>query len=143
MKTRNASAKWKGTLKEGSGSIKLPYIGKEMAYSFSSRFEDGEGTNPEELIAAAHSGCFSQALALALKEEGYEANKIETTCKISLDKKEGGFAIVKSELITKVDVADIDDEEFQKIADDAKENCPVSKALSSSVKITLDATLHN
>lgn len=109
------------------------------AYSFASRFQEGEGTNPEELIAAAHSGCFSMALAADLGRADYEPERVHTTANVTLDNDEG--AIVEIELITEASVPDISDEEFQEIAEGAKQNCPVSKALAGVDEIIVDATL--
>jgi lipoyl-dependent peroxiredoxin len=141
MKTSKASSQWKGSLKEGSGSINLPSVSTDLPYNFTSRFENGKETNPEELIGAAHSGCFSMFLALLLDEKGYKANSIDTTAKITIDKKDGGFVIVKSELSTIGNVPKIKEEEFQQLAKEAKEKCPISKSLSSSIEMTVDAKL--
>jgi osmotically inducible protein OsmC len=117
----------------GSGAFEGPY-------SAASRFEDGDGTNPEELIAAAHAGCFSMALALALSEAGHEPDSVETTAAIHLDKGDGGFSITRSDLSTEVKVEGLDEEEFQRLANEAKEGCPVSRALGA-IEIGLDAKL--
>ncbi|MCG6187113.1 OsmC family protein [Maribellus maritimus] len=140
MKTNKAHANWQGNLKKGIGTVKLNESGKEFAYNFSSRFEDGKGTNPEELIAAAHAGCFSMAFSGLLTEEGYEAKSIDTTAKVTIEKADSGFKISKSELTTEAVVPDIDKNIFKELAAKAKENCPVSQALSS-LEITLEASL--
>ncbi|QGY42959.1 OsmC family peroxiredoxin [Maribellus comscasis] len=140
MKTNKAHANWQGNLKKGIGTVKLNESGKEVAYNFSSRFEDGKGTNPEELIAAAHAGCFSMAFSGLLTEEGYEPKSIDTTAKVTIEKADGGFKISKSELTTEAVVPDIDKNIFKELAAKAKENCPVSQALSS-LEITLEASL--
>ena len=140
MKTRNAHALWKGNLKNGTGTLKLDSIDSEIKYNFASRFEEGEFTNPEELIAAAHAGCFSQAFSLLLTEKGYEPVSISTTAKVKLVKADGGFRISESFLVTEADVPGIEEKLFQEIAHDAKTNCPVSKALSA-LDIKLEAIL--
>ena len=112
----------------------------EGAYSFSTRFEDGSGTNPEELIAAAHASCFSMALANELGKAGHVPESVQTTAKVHLEQADGGFAIPKIELVTKATVSGIEDAEFQEIAAATSKACPVSKALSA-VEITLDASL--
>jgi len=140
MKERKAGAVWEGDLKNGDGRVTLGSGLFESSYSFRSRFEDGAGTNPEELIGAAHAGCFSMALANILAEEGYSPRKISTDARVSLDQVEGDFTITGIELVTEASVPDIEEEIFQKHAKAAKENCPVSKALAGT-EIGLDATL--
>ena len=140
MPTRNADAVWNGDLKSGSGKIKLGSGAFEGAYSFSSRFESGTGTNPEELIAAAHAGCFSMALSHALATGGHTPKRVHTTAKVHLEKSEGGFSIPAIELVTEADVPGMDDKAFQQEAEKAKANCPVSKVLAGA-KITLSAKL--
>ncbi len=140
MKTRNAHALWKGNLTNGTGTLKLDSIESEFKYNFASRFEEGEFTNPEELIAAAHAGCFSQAFSLLLTEKGYEPVSISTTAKVKLVKADGGFRISESFLVTEADVPGIEENLFQEIAQDAKTNCPVSKALSA-IDIKMEASL--
>jgi lipoyl-dependent peroxiredoxin len=140
MKINKAHAKWSGNLKGGNGSVQLDTSGKEFTYSFSTRFENEKGTNPEELIAAAHAGCFSMALSGVLSAEGYEPKTVSTTTEIKLVKEGEGFKIAESKLITEVDVPGIDEDLFQKLAQKAKENCPVSQALSS-LEIKLEANL--
>jgi lipoyl-dependent peroxiredoxin len=140
MATRNAEAVWSGDLKSGSGKIKLSSGAFEGAYSFSSRFENGTGTNPEELIAAAHAGCFSMALAHALSEAGHPPQKVHTTARVHLEKGDGGFVIPRIDLETDAAVPGIDDKTFQEVAENAKKNCPVSKVLAAA-KITLQARL--
>ena len=140
MRTSSANAKWRGNLKEGKGQIKLPHVSDELSYSAASRFEQGEGSNPEELIAAAHAGCFSMALANLLATKGYTPTLVSSEARVTIEKKSEGHVITKSELKTSVKVADITEETFQEIAETAKKNCPVSKALAS-LEITLDATL--
>ncbi len=140
MPVRHAQARWQGSLKEGSGTMKLGSGAYEGKYSFGSRFEEDPGANPEELIAAAHAGCFSMALAAGLGRSGYQPESVETTAKAHLEKGEGGFAISRIELTTRAVVPDLEEGAFQEHAEGAKENCPVSKALAG-VDIHLDATL--
>jgi len=140
MPVRNAQARWEGGIKDGKGNIKLGSGAFEGAYSFQSRFEDGSGTNPEELIGAAHAGCFSMALSLFLGNAGYTPRQINTTAKVHIEQKDNGFAITLIELSTEAKVDDIDDATFQKHAEEAKKNCPVSRALAGT-EITLSAKL--
>jgi osmotically inducible protein OsmC len=112
----------------------------EGAYSFSSRFEDGSGTNPEELIAAAHAGCFSMALSGALGRAGFPPEKVETRAEVHLEKGEAGFSITRIHLVTNASVPGIDAAQFTEVAEGAKTNCPVSK-LVTGAEVTLDATL--
>lgn len=140
MAVRTSEAEWRGDLKAGNGDIKLGSGAFSGAYSYNSRFENGTGTNPEELIAAAHAGCFSMAFAAALAAAGHKATKIHTTAKVHFGPVQGGFAITKIELATEGAVPGIDAATFEKFAREAKENCPVSKALKA-VEITLAAKL--
>ena len=140
MKTSKASAVWKGNLKEGTGIMHVDSLSDSFAYNFASRFANGKNTNPEELIAAAHSGCFSMALANMLSENGYEVNSIKTDAEVKINEVEGAFKITDSTLYVSADINDIDEEEFTKYVDEAKDGCPVSQALSS-VKINLHAQL--
>ena len=138
---RTSEAKWSGDLKAGSGSIKLGSGAFEGAYSFNSRFgDDTKATNPEELIAAAHAGCFTMALTASLGKAGFEPVSVETKAIVKLEKQGEGFVIPNIDLITSAEVPNISDEEFQTIAKDAKENCPVSKVLAGA-DISLSATL--
>ena len=141
MPIRTASARWEGNLTEGSGTVKTGKGGLQGNYSFKSRFEEGEGTNPEELIAAAHSGCFSMAFSKGLADAGFTPTSVETVAKVRMDKVDGGFGVTGIELETVGDVPGIDDATFQKIAEGAKENCPISRLLSPGAQITLSATL--
>lgn len=143
MAVRSADAVWKGSLKEGSGSMKMASGAYEGAYSFASRFEEGEGTNPEELIAAAHAGCFSMALSGELGRAGYSPQEVRTTAKVHLTKGESGFSITRVHLVTEARVPDIDESTFQEQAEKAKKGCPVSRALGAVDEITLEATLLN
>lgn len=134
------SAVWEGTLKEGKGTMKLGSGAFEGAYSFKSRFENGTGTNPEELLGAAEAGCFSMALALNLEKAGHPAKRISTTAKVTLAASGGGFKITAIELQTKANVPGIDDKKFQEQAKLTKKTCPVSVALAGT-EIKLDAAL--
>lgn len=138
MPTRKAEAQWNGTLREGNGTIKAGNF--SAPYSFASRFESGNGTNPEELIAAAHAGCFSMALSGGLTKAGHSPKRVHTTAAVTVDKVGEGFGITKIELNCEAEVPGIDDKTFQEQANGAKENCPVSKALKA-VPITLKAKL--
>jgi len=140
MKERTAAASWKGTLKEGEGKIKLGSGLLETDYSFKSRFREGKGTNPEELIGAAHAGCYSMALANLLEKEGFPPEDISTKAKVNLDLIEGHHKITGIKLFTEALVPEIDEETFQSQANLAKENCPVSQALAST-EISLEAKL--
>lgn len=140
MAIRSAGAVWEGTLKQGKGKMKLGSGVFEGAYSFASRFEDGMGTNPEELIGAAHAGCFSMALSADLERAGYSPERIETKTKVHLGKIDGKSRIIRIELYCEAQVPSIEDVEFQTIAATTKSGCPVSAALTG-VEITLDAKL--
>jgi len=141
MPVRKANAAWKGTLKEGNGKIELESGSFSGQYSFSSRFENGSGTNPEELIAGAHAGCFSMAFSLMLENEGFPPENIETTAHVSIEKVGEGFKITKIKLVSKADIPKIDNETFQSIANKAKDGCPVSQVLAGT-NIELEATLN-
>lgn len=140
MITRTASAVWEGNLVKGKGSLRLGSGAFEGAYSFTSRFEDGMGTNPEELIGAAHAGCFSMAFSAILAEAGFTPKRVATKAAVKMDKVGGGFKIVRIELTTEAEVPGIDEATFLVHANAAKTGCPVSQALAS-VEITLDAKL--
>jgi osmotically inducible protein OsmC len=139
MPVRKAEAEWKGTLKEGSGSVNLGG-GIELPYSFTSRFESGSGTNPESLLGAAHAGCFSMALNAALFKAGHSPKRIKTVASVSLDKVGEGFGITSIALDCEAEVPGLDDATFQQHANSTKDNCIVSKALKS-VPMTLNARL--
>jgi osmotically inducible protein OsmC len=141
MPIRTASARWAGNLTEGSGTIRTGKGGYEGNYSFKSRFEEGEGTNPEELIGAAHAGCFSMAFSKALADAGYPPSAVETTASVHLDKTDAGMAVTRIDLDSTGTVPGIDEAEFQKLAEGAKEGCPISRLLSPGAEITLKATL--
>jgi osmotically inducible protein OsmC len=140
MAARTAEAVWNGNLREGKGTVKLGSGAFEGAYSFSSRFESGTGTNPEELIAAAHAGCFSMALSAGLGKGGITPTSIHTTATVHLEKVGEGFGITRIELNTEAKIPGIDDAAFQKYAADAKAGCPVSKVLAGA-QISLTAKL--
>ena len=140
MPARTSEAEWRGNLREGQGRLKLGSGAFEGSYSFVSRFESGQGTNPEELIAAAHAGCFSMALAAGLTRAGHAPNSIRTKATVQLDKVGEGFEITGIALETRAEVPGIDEAAFRQQAEAAKEGCPVSKALRAT-KITLSAQL--
>lgn len=140
MAIHKAEATWEGDLKKGQGTMVLGAGELEVPYSFGSRFEDGSGGNPEELIGAAHAGCFSMALAHELGSAGHPPVRVTTIAKVHLEKSDDGFAIPKIELETEADVPGIDEASFQRIAQAAKQGCPVSKVLSAAA-ITLNAKL--
>ncbi|MDX1503034.1 MAG: OsmC family protein [Thermoanaerobaculia bacterium] len=140
MPVRKAQARWEGTLKDGGGRMKLGSGAYEGAYSFGTRFQEEPGTNPEELIAAAHAGCFSMALSVALERAGHPVESVETHASAHLEKVGEGFQITRIELVTRGRVPGIDEATFLQHAEGAKKNCPVSKALAGT-EIVLDATL--
>jgi len=138
---RSASAVWHGGLKDGKGTISTQSgTLKETQYSFSTRFENGVGTNPEELIAAAHAGCFSMALSGQLTAAELPPTSIETTAVVTMEKTDAGFTVTKIHLTTKAVVPGIDIAKFDELAKNAKEGCPISRLLKAA-EITLDATL--
>ena len=139
MPVRSAKALWKGTLREGQGTMSFGNF--EGAYTRASRFESAEGTNPEELIAAAHAACFSMALSLGLERAGKPATRISTTTACTVEKAGDGFKITKMRLETRGEVPGLDQAGFQKAAEGAKEGCPVSGALKGNVQMELDARL--
>ena len=140
MPTRSSTAEWHGNLARGGGTMSLGSGAFEGSYSFASRFESGDGTNPEELIAAAHAGCFSMALALMLSQEGHEPESVQTEAKATIEQVEGQATITRSELSTEVKVDGLSEEEFQTYAEGAKGGCAVSRALGG-VEISLEAKL--
>jgi osmotically inducible protein OsmC len=137
---RKGEAEWKGGVPDGSGSVSVQSGAFKGTYGFKSRMEDGPGTNPEELIGAAHSACFSMALSLALTQAGHPPTRVHTTANVHLEKGDSGYSIPLIELETEGEVPGIDNEEFQKLATATKSSCPVSKALSA-VEMKLKATL--
>lgn len=140
MAIRSSEAEWRGNLREGQGTMKLGSGAFEGRYSFVSRFESGSGTNPEELIGAAHAGCFSMALSAGLSKAGFTPTRVHTKAKVHLEPVEGGFGITRIELETEAQVPGIDAATFQQQAEGAKKNCPVSKALAGT-QIALTAKL--
>jgi lipoyl-dependent peroxiredoxin len=140
MATRTAEAVWEGTLREGAGRVKLGSGAFEGLYSFRSRFEEGAGTNPEELIGAAHAGCFSMALSAGLSRAKLTPRRIRTTARVHLENVDGSFRLTRIELDTEAEVPGLDATAFSEHAETAKETCPVSVALAA-VPITLNARL--
>lgn len=139
---KTASAVWQGDLKSGKGSISTESGAlKDNPYGFNTRFEGAPGTNPEELIGAAHAGCFSMALSMMLGQAGLTAERIETSAEVTLDKDDKGFTITAIALTLKAKVPGTDNDQFQQIANQAKEGCPVSRVLNA--KISLSATLES
>ena len=142
MAVRTAEAEWKGSIRDGAGTMKVGSGTVEGAYSFPSRFEEGKGTNPEELLGAAHAGCFSMAFAGELGRAGFSPTSVHTVAKVHIERSDAGFAVTKIELHTNASVPEIDEAKFQEIATKAKVNCPISKALAAISDITLDAKLN-
>lgn len=140
MPARSSQATWEGDLKAGHGTVKLGSHAWEGPYSFASRFEDGGGTNPEELIAAAHAGCFSMALANALSQASHPPTSVKTAARVFLEKKGEAFTISRIELEAEAQVPGMDDTTFHQHAEEAKRNCPVSRALGQ-VPVSLVARL--
>jgi lipoyl-dependent peroxiredoxin len=137
---RKASAHWQGSTQEGSGTLSAQSgTLKDTPYSFKARFGDGKGTNPEELIAAAHAGCFTMALAFQLQGGGYTPTELSTEAAVSLEPEGQGFRITRSALTLRANVPNLDQATFARMAGDAEKNCPVSKVLNA--EITLDAKL--
>ncbi len=137
---RSAKAQWTGDLKSGRGTLSAASGAlSNTPYSFKDRFEQGTGTNPEELLAAAHAGCFSMALSAELQKQGLKADSIDTSCRITLDREGEGFAIKKSQLELRAKIPGASQEAFERAAQSAKENCPVSKLFDTD--ISLDAKL--
>jgi osmotically inducible protein OsmC len=137
---RTASAHWQGGLKDGKGSISTQSgVLSHTQYSFSTRFEQGNGTNPEELIAAAHAGCFTMALSAQLEKAGVKADSIETTATVTLDKKETGWEVTESHLEVTAQIPGVAAEKFEAAANEAKAGCPISRLLNA--KITMNARL--
>jgi osmotically inducible protein OsmC len=141
MATRNGSAEWRGDLKGGSGTLKVGDGVFEGAYSFSSRFEDGEGTNPEELLAAAHAACFTMALSLILSEAGHPPESLRSQAKVQLRLVDGLPTIARIDLEAEGSVPEIDEDAFRGYAEKAKAGCVVSRALAGVPEIELSARL--
>lgn len=136
MITRSATARYEGTGKSGKGWLSTQSgVLSDQPYSFVTRFESGQGTNPEELIAAAHAGCFTMALSFALSREGIEQGRLETTARVQLDQDGAGFKISRSDLELRANVPGIDEDRLRELADDAKANCPVSKLLNTQMEL--------
>ncbi len=139
---RTASAEWTGSLKEGRGTMSADSgVLNDTQYSFSTRFEEGVGTNPEELIGAAHAGCYSMALSAELGKAGFNPQSVKTSATVTLEMLEGGPTVTGVHLVAVANVPGADDEAFQKVANGAKEGCPISRLLDT--EITLTATLEN
>ncbi len=139
---KTASAHWQGDFKKGKGTVSTESGAlKENPYGFNTRFEDSAGTNPEELIGAAHASCFSMAFSLLLGEENFTADSIDTKATVTLEKQDDGFAVTAVHLEMHARIADIDQAKFEEIADKAKNGCPISKLLNAD--ITLDASLQS
>jgi lipoyl-dependent peroxiredoxin len=140
MPVRRADAIWEGTLKDGKGTMKFGSGAFEGAYNFSSRFEEGPGTNPEELIGAAHAGCYSMALSADLGRAGFTAKRIRTSARVHVERVGGGFKLTRIELDSEAEVPGIDEKTFQETAEGTRTGCPVSQALTG-VEIILQARL--
>jgi osmotically inducible protein OsmC len=141
MATRNGSAEWRGDLQNGSGQLTVGDGVFQGQYSFASRFEEGEGTNPEELIAAAHASCFAMALSNILAEHGHQPESVRTTARVHLRNVDGAPTIAKIELDVEARVPDLDEDHFREHAEEAKAGCPVSRALAGVPDIELSARL--
>jgi osmotically inducible protein OsmC len=141
MPNRKASAVWEGGLKGGTGTFRAESGNISGNYSFSSRFEEGAGSNPEELLAAAHAACFSMALSAQLEGNGTPPTRVETNAVCTVEKAGAGFKITTMRLTTRATVPNIDDAKFQQVANAALEGCPVSQALKGNVKFVMDASL--
>ncbi len=138
MPKKTGSAHWEGGLKDGHGTVSMESGALDaQPYGFNTRFEDKPGTNPEEMVAAAHASCFSMALSMVLGEAGMTATAIDTKCTVTLDKVDGGFAVTKSHLAVAVSVPGADEAEVMKACEGAKANCPISKLLT--VEVTMEA----
>ncbi|MGH3441672.1 MAG: OsmC family peroxiredoxin [Nitriliruptorales bacterium] len=143
MPTRNATARWEGDLGSGSGTMRLPSMGFEGPFTRASRFEEGEATNPEELVGAAHAGCFSMFLSALLSKEDHAPTRIETTAAVTIETTDAGPAITSIVLETEAEVPGIEESRFHELVQEAKDGCPVSKALAGteiSVKASLVAS---
>ncbi len=139
---RKASARWQGSTKDGTGTISVQSgTLRDTPYSFKARFGDGKGTNPEELLAGAHAGCFTMALSFTLNNAGFTAEAIDTEALLTMDQIETKPTITAVHFITRARVPDIDAAKFAAIASDAKTNCVISRAISPSITVTLDAAL--
>src|SRR5690242_1116925 len=139
MPTRTSSAEWQGNLKDGSGTMALASGAYEGPFTFMSRFEQGKGTNPEELIAAAHAGCFTMALSAQLEKVGLKAESLETNATVTLEKRETGWEVTESHLELTARIPGADHQKFEVAANEAKSGCPISRLLNA--KITMEARL--
>ena len=136
--TRSATARYDGTGKDGKGSITTQSgVLQDQRYGFQSRFEDGPGTNPEELIAAAHAGCFTMALSFGLAKEGITNARLETTARVKLEQDGDGFTVTRSDLALTADVPDLDEQRLRALAEEAEKNCPISKLLKAEIGLTV------
>ncbi len=140
MTTRTAHARWEGGIEQGSGRVETGSGTLQAPYSFASRFKEGKGTNPEELLGAAHAGCFAMALTLMLEHAGFKPEYVDATAQVTIAPHDGGFRITTSHLVCEASVPGIDEETFQQQADAAKAGCPVSQALAGT-EISLAARL--
>jgi osmotically inducible protein OsmC len=137
--TRFATARYDGTGKDGKGSLTTQSgVLQDQRYGFQSRFEDGPGTNPEELIAAAHAGCFTMALSFALAREGITDARLETTARVKLEQDGEGFTVTRSDLTLTADVPDLGEERVRALAQEAEKNCPISKLLKAEIGLTVN-----
>jgi osmotically inducible protein OsmC len=141
MVQRTAEAEWRGGLQDGAGTMKFGSGAFEGAYSFSSRFAEGTGTNPEELIAAAHAGCFSMAFSAGLAKSGFPPKRVHTTAKVTFEKTSAGFAVTRIDLETEAEVPGIEEAAFHQQAENAKRDCPISRLLAPGTEITMKASL--
>ncbi len=141
MAIRIATARWEGTLTEGSGTMRTGKGGLEAPFSFASRFQEGEGSNPEELIGAAHAGCFSMALSKGLQDAGFAPTSVDTTASVHLESVDGKQTITSIDLDTRVSAPGIDESTFAKVAEATKQNCPISRLLAPGTQINLTAAL--
>jgi osmotically inducible protein OsmC len=138
MITRTAQARYEGMGKEGKGWISTQSgVLRNQPYGFNTRFENGAGTNPEELIAAAHAGCFTMALSFALAKRGIDQGTLETTARVQLDKEGDGFRVSRSDLELTAKIPGLDDEDLRSVAMDAKANCPISKLLNAEISLDI------
>ena len=136
--TRRATARYEGTGKDGKGRLTTQSgVLQDQRYGFNSRFEDGPGTNPEELIAAAHAGCFTMALSFALAKEGFVDARLETVARVKLDQEGEGFRVSRSDLDLIADVPGLDEGRLRELAEDAKRNCPISKLLNADMELSV------
>lgn len=141
MAVRFANAEWNGNLQEGQGKMRLGTGSYEGRYTYKSRFEEGPGTNPEELIAAAHAGCFTMAFASGLSKAGFTPTSLKTRADVTMEKVDNRDTITKIQLTTEAQVPNIDEKKFQEIGEGAKKNCPISRALNPTIQVSLSAKL--